>query len=121
MKKFLNAALPVFILIIFVVVMQSGSFLKRPIGDEEDISRSIFALMEEVQNENWDGAQKRAEKLNETWAKIVKRIQFSSERDEIHSFYAALARLNGAIMAEDKSAALRELNEAYNHYNRLAQ
>ncbi len=121
MKKFISAAIPISILIIFIIVMQSGSLLKRPIGNEDDIPQSIFSLIEEVQNENWDEVQKKAEKLDETWNKVVKRIQFSSERDEINYFYTSLARLKGAIMAEDKATALAELNEAYNHYNHLAR
>lgn len=64
--------------------------------------------------ENWEAAN-RTDNLAIVWNKVVKRVQFSSERNEINAFSTNLARLRGAINAKDKSNVLIELSEAYDH------
>ena len=101
--------------------MLSGDFLKKPLGKDDDIPESIDELLQIVQLEKWDEAGIKTKELNTRWKRIVDRVQFSSERDEINFFSMSLARLEGAILVEDKVNAVMELKEAYEHWNQLGQ
>ena len=121
MRRFLVITIPIVTLIIFVVIMLSGNVLKKPFGRDDDIPQSIEILMNNVQSENWEAASENTEKLNQAWNKIVNRVQFSGERNEINEFTTNIARLKGAIQAKDKSSGLQELNEAYEHWKDLGK
>lgn len=120
MRKFLVIAIPIVTLILFIIVMLSGNILKYSLGDDDNIPQSIATIIRDVNNENWESADRNTDNLDKVWKKIIKRVQFSSERDEINSFSANVARLRGAIQAKDKSNALSELNEANEHWEDLA-
>lgn len=119
MRKFMVAAIPIATLILFILIMQSGFILKGPLGQNDDIPGAIKELMEYVRNDEWETVGHKTEELEKMWQGIVKRVQFSAERDEINFFSTSIARLRGAVLAKDKSNALMELNEAYNHWSEL--
>ncbi len=121
MRKFLVITIPLFTLLLFVGIMLSGDFLKKPLGNDDDIPEAINELLQIVQLENWDEAGIRAKELDTIWKRIVNRVQFSSERDEINYFSMSLARLEGAILVKDKASAVIELKQAYEHWNQLGQ
>jgi hypothetical protein len=121
MRKFLVIAIPIVTLVLFILVMESDIFLKRPLGKNDSIPNSIDAIVHDIQKDNWDKANKDTDNLSEVWKKIVKRVQFSSERDEINAFSINLARLRGSILAKDKSGAFSELYEAYEHWEDLGK
>lgn len=119
MRKFLIWAIPVAALVTFVLIMQSGNFMKKPWGKNDDVPRAIDELIEAVNNGNWDEADKKLENLKDAWNNVLKRVQFCSEREEINDISACIARLKGAIAAKDKSDALMELYETYCHWEDL--
>lgn len=121
MRKFLVVTIPVVTIIFFVLIMISGDFLKKPLGKDDNVPLSIDNIIEDIKEEKWDQAGKKAEQLQQAWRKIVARVQFSSERDEINYFSMSMARLNGAIIAKDKPGALMELKEAYEHWEELGK
>jgi uncharacterized protein YoxC len=121
MRKFLVISIPIVALAFFVLIMLSGSILKKSFEKNENIPESIQLITQDIESENWASANEKTENLSDAWDKIVKRIQFSSEREEINSFDASIARLRGAIMAKDKSASFMELNEAYEHWDGLGK
>ncbi|MDR3593499.1 DUF4363 family protein [Clostridium sp.] len=121
MRKFLVITIPVVALISFVLIMLSGSILKKSSVNGSNVPESIQLAVNDVEAEDWAGANEKTENLSNVWEKVVKRIQFSSERDEINSFSGSIARLRGAIAAKDKSASLIALNEAYEHWDGLGK
>lgn len=121
MRKFLVISIPIFSLILFVLIMLSGNIAKKSFGNNDNIPEAIQLVIQDIQSENWENAKKNVENLSDTWKIVVKRVQFSSERDEINSFDSSLARLKGAITAKDKSSSLIELNEAYEHWEGLGK
>lgn len=121
MKRFVTIALPVLALCLFILVMASGSLLKRPFGFDDDVPGSIERMMQSVLNESWEQAGSDANNLITAWERVVRRVQFGAERDEINNLSKCLARLKGAIMARDKAGALMELNEAYKHWQDLGR
>lgn len=121
MRRFLVIAIPIVTLIFFVLVMVSGDFLKQSPGEKDNIPQAIEMIIQDVNNENWEAAGKNVDHLSRAWEKVVKRVQFSSERNEINDFSINIARLRGAIQAQDKSSGLQELNEAYAHWKFLGK
>jgi hypothetical protein len=119
MRKFIVIAIPIAALAIFVCIMISGSFLKKPFGKNDNVAQTIEIIIEDVSNEAWDEVVVEVDELDRAWKKVKKRIQFSEERDEINFITSNIARLRGAVSAKDKSDALIELNDAYNHWIEL--
>ncbi|MFY9176838.1 MAG: DUF4363 family protein [Caldicoprobacterales bacterium] len=121
MRKFIVIAIHIFTLTLFIFIMLSGNFLKNSLQENRNIPNQIQIIEEHINNEKWQQVSKEIQKLEEIWNKTVMRVQFSSERDEINSFTISLARLRGAIKAKDKSSALIELYEAYEHWKDLGR
>lgn len=121
MRRFLTVAIPIVMLAIFIVVMLSGSFLKKPFGKNDNLPSTIKLMINDVNNEDWEKLSEEVDKLDNMWKRIIKRVQFSVERDELNFLSTNIARLRGAIMAEDKASALIELSEAFNHWKELGE
>ena len=121
MRKFMVIAIPILTLALFILIMLSGNFLKNSLGRKDGIPDQIQIIEEHIKDEKWEEVSRETQVLEEIWKKVVVRVQFSSERDEINAFAMSLARLRGAILAEDKSSALIELKEAYEHWKDLGK
>lgn len=119
MRKFLVITIPITTLTIFILIMFSSSILKRTFVNDDNIPDAIQSIIQDIESENWDAANYKVDKLKLTWKKVIKRIQFSSERNEIISFSTNIARLHGSIKAKDKSNSYSELNEALDHWTEL--
>ncbi len=121
MRRFLVIAIPLVALVFFVMVMLSGNILKQSIVGDDNLPLSIETIIQDINHENWEVANQNTDNLNRIWDKVVTRVQFSSERDEINDLSINIARLRGAIQAKDKSIALTELSEAYEHWENLGK
>ena len=121
MRKFLVIAIPIVTLVFFVLVMLSGDILKQPLGRDDNIPQSIETVIQDVNHNDWETATKNTDNLNKVWDKVVSRIQYSSERDEINAITMNIARLRGGIQAKNKPIALTELSEAYEHWKQLGK
>ena len=121
MRKFFVVAIPIATLLLFICIMLSGSFLKKPFGKKDDLEQILKETIVDVKNEAWDEVRDEVDKLDKSWNKVLDRIQFSQERDEINSLSTNIARLRGAALAEDKAGSLIELYDAYNHWKELGK
>lgn len=121
MRKFIIYATPIVLLALFICIMLSGSFLKKPLGKEDSIPKIIKEIIGDVNNGDWETVNTKVDKFDKTWKKIVTRVQFSSERDEMNFVSVNIARLRGAVQAKDKVNALIELNEALIHWKELGE
>lgn len=119
MRSILIKGIPIVAIALFICIMLSGSYLKKSFGNDDNVTKHFDEIVKDVDNLDWDEAEEEIESLDKAWKKVIKRIQFSAERDEINYLSTNIARLRGAIMAEDRSNALIELNEAYNHFEHL--
>ncbi|HHV71104.1 MAG TPA: DUF4363 family protein [Clostridia bacterium] len=119
MRKIIFYTVPILILSFFIFIMNSGGYYKRPRGEIDNVPKYIEAVKKDLLEEEWDGALKNAEKLELAWDKVVQRIQFSVEREEINAINAGLARLLGFIEGRDKGGALAEINEIGEHWRDL--
>lgn len=121
MRKFLVITIPVVTIALFVFIMLSDKISKNPLTNNDNIPFSIAEVKKEIEMNNWREAKIKTDNLSKTWDKVVKRIQFSAEKDEINGFYKNISRLQGAIQAMDKTNAYMELNEAYEHWENLGK
>jgi hypothetical protein len=121
MKKFISYSIPVFTLAVFVLLMLGGNFLKKPHNPSEDVVALVTLSIAHVKVENWDMLNKDIASIDFAWKKIIPRIQFSVERDEIYNISLNIARLRGSISAQDKTSTLIELNEIIENWYELTR
>lgn len=119
MRKFLVACIPIATIVIFIVVMLSGNYLKKSKVDNSSFVELVQLVEQDVTNDEWEEAKSHAEELQHVWNKLINRTQFSSERDEINELNVSLARLQGAIVANNKALAIDGLYEACEHWDQL--
>lgn len=118
MRKFLVRGIPITTIIIFVLVLQSDIIYKKYF-DKYYITDSINLILTDIKDDNWAEAQTKTEYLKQSWKKVVMIIQFSAERGEIQSFDKNMSRLQGSIVAKDKSNAIIELHEVLEHWGNI--
>lgn len=121
MKKFIHYLIPIVTLAIFVAIMLSGNYLKKPRNVSEDVLGFVKTAIADVNSENWSKAAIDIDNLDKAWRKILPRIQFSVERDEIYNINANIARLKASAIAEDKSSALIELYTVIENWDELTR
>jgi hypothetical protein len=121
MRKFFVIFTPIAIIAVSMIIMLSGSFLKRPRGEWDNVPKHIDTTTKAVISDDWTLAEQNESKLETAWKAVVKRIQFSSERDEINALSVSIARLKASINAKDKASALMELSETDQHWDDLCK
>ncbi|SHH95564.1 DUF4363 family protein [Clostridium grantii] len=119
MKKIKRFILPLLIMSLFVLLMNSGVLLKNSFNSEDNVSLSVEKLEKELSIENWTEANDALKVLDLAWKNVQKRVQFSVEKDQMKRIEVNLLRLEGCIKAKDKSSALIELNEMKGHWYEL--
>jgi len=121
MKKFISFTIPIVTLTVFVLLMLGGNYLKKPHNTSEDVVTLVEQSIEHAKAEKWTILRKDIASIDFAWKKIIPRIQFSVERDEIYNISLNVARLRGSISAEDKTSTLIELNEIIEDWEELTR
>lgn len=119
MKSVGYYAVIVVLFAVFVFIMNGGDLLKKPLGTQDDFVVYMDEVRENIAAGEWEQAISNNDNLNQAWKKIVPRIQFSVEKDEINAINVSLARLKGSIANRDKKPALVELYEIREHWDNL--
>lgn len=121
MKKAVLISIPVLLIGIFIAIMMSGTILKKPLNNNDNIPGYLELVAEDITSGNWDKAMEDTEKLEKAWKKVIKRIQYSAEIDQIIPIDINIARIKGAIKSKDKSIGLVELSEAYSRWEEIGK
>lgn len=122
MKRFLiYKVIPVLTLVIFIFIMHSETFLKKPLYSHDNVPKNLRLLQSDLQAGQWSTAGLHLKGIELAWRKVVPRIQFSVERDEINNFQHSLARLKGFLDAHQKAGALAEVEELKETWNDLGK
>lgn len=111
MKGFGFIFIPVFLIGIFILSMTTGILLKKPFLGHDDVLHHVHVLKEDVRNEQWDKAEDHLIKAKKAWKTVSKRIQFSSEREEMRLISRIFVRIHGFIEAREKGSILAEIAE----------
>jgi hypothetical protein len=110
-KFFLYKIIPTAALLLFMLIMNSGDYLKGLIGSGNNVSGYFSDLKKDIASNQWTKAAADLERMESNWRRVVKWIQFSEERDQIDNFQHTAARLQGYILARDQAGAYAELEE----------
>ena len=121
MKKFISYAIPIVTLVAFVLIMLGGNYFKKPQSPSEDIVAFVELSIKHAKIENWDMLDKDIVNIDTAWKKIMPRIQFSVERDEIYNISLNVARLKGSIASENKTSTLIDLYEIIENWDELSR
>lgn len=121
MNRIWYYSLPVIAIIVFVALMSGGEYLKKPLSTDDNVIGYIDSITNDIKYNQWEEARQHSKQLESAWRTVVKRIQFSVERDEVNQFEANLARLKGLLDAEEKGSAFAELSEAQLHWEGLGK
>ncbi|HEY8344084.1 MAG TPA: DUF4363 family protein [Bacillota bacterium] len=105
----LSKVLPALVLLLFIVIMNSGTVFKETFGLNRRIPENFVLLQLSISNEEWSAADYYLKELKTEWKKLLPSLQFSVERDEINHFQQTLARMTGFIEAREKAGTLVEL------------
>ncbi|MBB6021828.1 hypothetical protein HNR77_002923 [Paenibacillus sp. JGP012] len=121
MKKqsWLLYAIPIVMLLLFIAIMASGPWLKKPFGTQDRLFESIQLLEKHVQDKQWTKAKAQVDYAMQAWDRIVNRIQFSVERESIYDILGAIARMQGGIAAKDDQAIMEEIYYFYALWDNL--
>jgi len=119
MRKFWLYTIPLITLAVFVVVMNSGDYLKKPLTTGDDFPYYLEQVEQAVMREDWSAAFDYSEKLNSAWAKVSPRIQFSVDKDEMKNISVGLSRLGAFLKTEDRSQALAVIAEIREHWEHI--
>lgn len=119
--KFMYKVIPVAILSVSIVMMLSGQWLKHSIGKEDDVIKGMTMLEQAVKEEDWDAAANHVEVIDSAWRQVVKRIQFSVERERIREVDAAIVRLKAAVSVQDEKKVIEEVEFFYMIWDTLGE
>lgn len=117
----LSKIIPALTLAFFIALMNSGTFLKKPLGHTDNVPKYFNLLQASIHARRWPKAAEYLNELQSAWRKVVPRIQFSEERDEINNFQHSLARMSGYLEARHQAGALAELKEIEETWNDLGE
>lgn len=119
MKKVKMYIIALMILLLFVGIMKSGGILKKPFSKSDDVLSYIEALKKDVASENWKQAEIDVIQVKSAWSIVEKRVQFSVERNDMNEIDISISRIEGALLARDKTSAFIELSQIIRHWNEL--
>ncbi len=121
MKRLKYYIFVILVFAVFLFIMNGGDLLKKPLVSGDDFMLYMNQLEDNISTNEWQTASINYEKLHRAWKKIVPRIQYSVEKDEINAIDVNFARLKICISNQDKTLALLELNEAREHWHELSR
>ncbi|HEX6972724.1 MAG TPA: hypothetical protein VF234_10945 [Limnochordia bacterium] len=121
LRRIAAYAVPVVILAGFLAVMISDEWLRGPFSADDDVQAKLERLQQAVIAGDWEGAAREHVALEASLRRVIGRVQFSIERDQINRLRLEIAGLGGAIAARDSAAALVELSEAAAVWQGLGQ
>ncbi|MFZ3591640.1 DUF4363 family protein [Bacillus sp. DJP31] len=121
MKKFLLYFIPIFTITSFIFILNSGFWLKKPFGNDDQLYEAVHKIEVAVKEKQWDTAKENIEYAETAWRKIVRRIQFSVEKEYIIDISGTLSRIKGVIEGKDEKAIMEETYYFYELWDNLAK
>lgn len=119
MKKFIKVAIPIIIILCFIIILNAGRFLKKPFGKEDDVYFYLKAIENNIYEEEWDEAEENLKELEKAWDIVLVRIQMTIEGARINDFFSEMAHLRGAIHGQSRENAIIEIDTLIDVWERL--
>lgn len=87
----------------------STNYFKKPFSHDDNVQLHISNINSMVDREDWTQAELELKDLETAWGKVVKRIQFTGEEDDIKKIYESLYRLQFMLKIKDLPSIKQEL------------
>lgn len=118
MKKFILITIPILVIALFILVMNSDFLFEEP--DNYDVPAHMEMMKKSILQDDWTSLGFEVEQMDKKFTKeIFPYIQFSAEKDEINDLDLNLSRLRACLDTKDKSLALVYVEEMKNHWENL--
>jgi hypothetical protein len=121
MRRLITLAIPILTILLFIFIMQSGNLIKKSLEKDDPLVNHMENMVRAANDDNWAKVAVILDHLDADWKKLLFRLQFSCERDEINYINSNIARMRGAVLAEDRTNLLIELEEVKSHWDRLGE
>lgn len=118
-RKWVSYLIPLLTIILFIVVMEGGYYYVTSLDDRNTMPDYIQQVNEDLRTDQWDDARESLDRLELEWNKNVPRIQYHAEMDAIENIEEDIARLKGAIDAQDLGLSLAEISALSEHWENL--
>lgn len=111
MKRIIYYSIPTLLIVLFVLILNSGNFLKQPMGTADQFIQYLKETKADIQTKRWDDAKDNLTRLKTAWDIVLRRIQVTVELNDVNNLNQAIARLNGSIAVQDQITALVHVSE----------
>ncbi|MCL7748380.1 DUF4363 family protein [Halalkalibacter alkaliphilus] len=119
MRKTLLYAVPVTFILVSLTLMISGGWLKEPMGDQDELLKSVQNIEQHVKRNEWQEAKREHTYTKKAWTIVSKRIQYSVGKESLSEVSQILSRMEGAIEANDANVTLVEAYSFYELWENL--
>lgn len=118
MKKFILILIPVALIALFILIMNSDFLFEEP--DNYHVPAHLETIRQNILADDWAAVGFELEQMDKKFTEeIFPYIQFSAEKDEMNDLDLNLSRLRACIDTKDKSLALVYVEELKNHWENL--
>jgi hypothetical protein len=110
--------LPLITIIVTLIILIDIATYNYLNTTSQNFNNTIINIEKDVNNEKWDSAKNKIEKLDKTWKKTNSKWAILIEHNEIDEIDITLAKLKSYIYTNNKNfslAELKTLNEKFKH------
>ncbi|MDI6604359.1 MAG: DUF4363 family protein [Thermoanaerobacteraceae bacterium] len=110
--------LPLITIIVALIILIDIASYNYLNTTSQNFNNTIINIEKDVNNEKWDSAKNKIEKLDKTWNKTNSKWAILIEHNEIDEIDITLAKLKSYIYTNNKNfslAELKTLNEKFKH------
>jgi hypothetical protein len=119
MNKFIAKLVPISLLILFILVMNSGLLLSKHLASAQQFYNHLNNIETNIINDNWSLAQQQFTKSQKLWDATSFWLHFSTTLNKLEQTNINLVQLKVALKTEDKKSALSILAELQQRWHYL--
>ena len=105
-NKTLLYAIVGIILVFFILLMLSGTILKKPFSQDDDFNYHLNQIRLAITNDKWEKADNSLKDIEIAWGKVRPRVFFSADQDDIRLIDERIAMLKANVEVREKGLAL---------------
>lgn len=121
LRRWLTVIIPATVLLLFAVGLNTGTYLKRPMGGRDDIPGALHRLEQVILLERWSESGTALKAVSTAMTIVRPRIELATERSELQRFEETLGLLSGSLSATDKASALQHVALLKQIYSELGR
>ncbi len=120
-NRIIPFAIPVIVLMSFVVILNLPLSLKNPKGHDDDVLLHLKLAQASILAEDWTQALLHIENAEKAWAIVIPRIQIGVQKDDIKDLTLSLVRLKASTESMDKASCILEIAESLLYWDEIGK